>query len=76
MSSPHGAPGARDRVVTGCGHAGVVNICRYAQRLTGDLPLYAVIDRNDFLSSLLFILSVLDEKSGDCRAQRCLPFLE
>ncbi len=30
-------------VVTGCGHAGVVNICRYAQRLTGDLPLYAVI---------------------------------
>ena len=30
-------------VVTGCGHAGVVNICRYARRLTGDLPLYAVI---------------------------------
>jgi 7,8-dihydropterin-6-yl-methyl-4-(beta-D-ribofuranosyl)aminobenzene 5'-phosphate synthase len=30
-------------VVTGCGHAGVVNICRYAQRLTGDAPLYAVI---------------------------------
>lgn len=30
-------------VLTGCGHAGVVNICRYAQRLTGDQPLYAVI---------------------------------
>jgi len=30
-------------VVTGCGHAGVVNICRYAVRLTGDQPLYAVI---------------------------------
>ena len=30
-------------VMTGCGHAGVVNICRYAQRLTGDVPLYAVI---------------------------------
>jgi 7,8-dihydropterin-6-yl-methyl-4-(beta-D-ribofuranosyl)aminobenzene 5'-phosphate synthase len=30
-------------VITGCGHAGVVNICRYASRLTGDQPLYAVI---------------------------------
>ncbi len=30
-------------VLTGCGHAGVVNICRYARRLTGDQPLYAVI---------------------------------
>ncbi len=30
-------------VITGCGHAGVINICRYARRLTGDLPLYAVL---------------------------------
>jgi 7,8-dihydropterin-6-yl-methyl-4-(beta-D-ribofuranosyl)aminobenzene 5'-phosphate synthase len=30
-------------VITGCGHAGVVNICRYARRLTGDQPLYALI---------------------------------
>lgn len=30
-------------VITGCGHAGVVNICRYATRLTGDQPLHAVI---------------------------------
>jgi 7,8-dihydropterin-6-yl-methyl-4-(beta-D-ribofuranosyl)aminobenzene 5'-phosphate synthase len=30
-------------VLTGCGHAGVVNICRYAQRLTNGRPLYAVI---------------------------------
>lgn len=30
-------------VLTGCGHAGVVNICRYARRLTGDQPLYAVL---------------------------------
>jgi 7,8-dihydropterin-6-yl-methyl-4-(beta-D-ribofuranosyl)aminobenzene 5'-phosphate synthase len=30
-------------VITGCGHAGVVNICRYARRLTKDRPLYAVI---------------------------------
>jgi 7,8-dihydropterin-6-yl-methyl-4-(beta-D-ribofuranosyl)aminobenzene 5'-phosphate synthase len=30
-------------VITGCGHAGVVNICRYATRLTGDVPLHAVI---------------------------------
>jgi len=30
-------------VITGCGHAGVINICRYARALTGDQPLYAVI---------------------------------
>jgi len=30
-------------ILTGCGHAGVVNICRYARRLAGDRPLHAVI---------------------------------
>jgi 7,8-dihydropterin-6-yl-methyl-4-(beta-D-ribofuranosyl)aminobenzene 5'-phosphate synthase len=30
-------------VLTGCGHAGIVNICRYAQRLTGVDDLHAVI---------------------------------
>ena len=30
-------------VLTGCGHAGVINICRYAQRLTGIDEIYAVI---------------------------------
>ena len=30
-------------VLTGCGHAGVINICRYAQRLTGVAKLHAVI---------------------------------
>jgi 7,8-dihydropterin-6-yl-methyl-4-(beta-D-ribofuranosyl)aminobenzene 5'-phosphate synthase len=30
-------------VLTGCGHAGIVNICRYAASLTGDLPIYAVL---------------------------------
>src|SRR6516165_1401081 len=30
-------------VITGCGHAGVVNIARYAQRLTGGQPLYALL---------------------------------
>jgi 7,8-dihydropterin-6-yl-methyl-4-(beta-D-ribofuranosyl)aminobenzene 5'-phosphate synthase len=30
-------------VVTGCGHAGIVNICRYATRLTGVDRLHAVI---------------------------------
>jgi 7,8-dihydropterin-6-yl-methyl-4-(beta-D-ribofuranosyl)aminobenzene 5'-phosphate synthase len=30
-------------VITGCGHAGVVNIARYASKLTGGLPLYALL---------------------------------
>jgi 7,8-dihydropterin-6-yl-methyl-4-(beta-D-ribofuranosyl)aminobenzene 5'-phosphate synthase len=30
-------------VITGCGHAGIVNICRYAQRLTKERPLYTVM---------------------------------
>jgi 7,8-dihydropterin-6-yl-methyl-4-(beta-D-ribofuranosyl)aminobenzene 5'-phosphate synthase len=30
-------------VITGCGHAGVVNIARYAHRLTGGEPLYALL---------------------------------
>jgi 7,8-dihydropterin-6-yl-methyl-4-(beta-D-ribofuranosyl)aminobenzene 5'-phosphate synthase len=30
-------------VITGCGHAGVVNIARYAGKLTGDQPLYALL---------------------------------
>lgn len=30
-------------VLTGCGHAGIVNTCRYARSLTGDLPLYATL---------------------------------
>jgi 7,8-dihydropterin-6-yl-methyl-4-(beta-D-ribofuranosyl)aminobenzene 5'-phosphate synthase len=30
-------------VLTGCGHAGVINICRYAERLTGVSQLHAVI---------------------------------
>lgn len=30
-------------IITGCGHAGIVNICRYARRLTGDRPVYAVM---------------------------------
>jgi 7,8-dihydropterin-6-yl-methyl-4-(beta-D-ribofuranosyl)aminobenzene 5'-phosphate synthase len=30
-------------VLTGCGHAGIINICRYAQRLTGTSDMHAVI---------------------------------
>jgi 7,8-dihydropterin-6-yl-methyl-4-(beta-D-ribofuranosyl)aminobenzene 5'-phosphate synthase len=30
-------------VMTGCGHAGVVNICRYVHRLVRERPLYAVL---------------------------------
>lgn len=30
-------------VLTGCGHAGVVNIARYARQLTGEQPLHALL---------------------------------
>ncbi|HEV8220164.1 MAG TPA: MBL fold metallo-hydrolase, partial [Streptosporangiaceae bacterium] len=30
-------------VMTGCGHAGIVNICRHALRLTANQPLYAAM---------------------------------
>ena len=30
-------------VITGCGHAGIVNICHYARRITRDRQLYAVM---------------------------------
>jgi 7,8-dihydropterin-6-yl-methyl-4-(beta-D-ribofuranosyl)aminobenzene 5'-phosphate synthase len=30
-------------VMTGCGHAGIVNICRYARRLTHERPIHAVM---------------------------------
>ena len=30
-------------ILTGCGHAGIVNIARYAQRLTGGEPLHAIV---------------------------------
>jgi 7,8-dihydropterin-6-yl-methyl-4-(beta-D-ribofuranosyl)aminobenzene 5'-phosphate synthase len=30
-------------VITGCGHAGIINICRYARRLTNERPLYTVM---------------------------------
>ena len=50
-------------VITGCGHAGVVNIARYAQLLTGSQPLYALLG-GFHLSGPLFeplIPRVLDE---------------
>jgi 7,8-dihydropterin-6-yl-methyl-4-(beta-D-ribofuranosyl)aminobenzene 5'-phosphate synthase len=30
-------------ILTGCGHAGIINICRYAQRLTAETRLHAVL---------------------------------
>jgi 7,8-dihydropterin-6-yl-methyl-4-(beta-D-ribofuranosyl)aminobenzene 5'-phosphate synthase len=50
-------------VITGCGHAGVINITRYARRLTGGQPLYALLG-GFHLSGTLFeplIPRVLDE---------------
>ena len=40
----HQRPAGKGLVVlTGCGHAGVVNIASYASRLTGGQPLYALL---------------------------------
>jgi 7,8-dihydropterin-6-yl-methyl-4-(beta-D-ribofuranosyl)aminobenzene 5'-phosphate synthase len=30
-------------IMTGCGHAGIINICRYAQRLSRQRPISAVM---------------------------------
>jgi 7,8-dihydropterin-6-yl-methyl-4-(beta-D-ribofuranosyl)aminobenzene 5'-phosphate synthase len=53
-------------VITGCGHAGVVNICRYARRLTRERPVYAVLG-GFHLSGPVFeplIPRVLDDLAG------------
>jgi 7,8-dihydropterin-6-yl-methyl-4-(beta-D-ribofuranosyl)aminobenzene 5'-phosphate synthase len=53
-------------VLTGCGHAGVVNIARYATQLTGGQPLHALIG-GFHLNGPLFeplIPQVLDDLAG------------
>ena len=30
-------------IMTGCGHAGIVNICNYAKKLTGENKIHAII---------------------------------
>lgn len=60
-------------VLTGCGHAGIVNICRYARRLTGDQPLYAALG-GFHLNGPLFeplILRVLDDLASWRRRCGC-----
>jgi 7,8-dihydropterin-6-yl-methyl-4-(beta-D-ribofuranosyl)aminobenzene 5'-phosphate synthase len=50
-------------VISGCGHAGIINTCRYARRLTRERPLYAVMG-GFHLNGPLFeplIPAVLDE---------------
>jgi 7,8-dihydropterin-6-yl-methyl-4-(beta-D-ribofuranosyl)aminobenzene 5'-phosphate synthase len=61
-------------VITGCGHAGIVNICRHARRLTADQPLYAVLG-GFHLNGPLFeplIPRVLDDLAG-LRPQVIVP---
>ena len=50
-------------VLTGCGHAGLINICRYAQRLTGTAKLHAVIG-GFHLAGPLFDPIIADTVSG------------
>jgi len=53
-------------VITGCGHAGVVNLCRWAQRLTGGRPIFGVVG-GFHLGGRAFeplIPRVLDELAG------------
>jgi 7,8-dihydropterin-6-yl-methyl-4-(beta-D-ribofuranosyl)aminobenzene 5'-phosphate synthase len=50
-------------VLTGCGHSGVINICRYAQRLTGTAKLHAVIG-GFHLSGALFEPIIADTVSA------------
>src|SRR5207248_5638103 len=41
-----------------------------------DLAAYAVVDLDDALSGLLFVLAVLNQQTGDRAAQRSLPLLQ
>jgi len=41
-----------------------------------DLPLYAIINLDDPLASLFFVLSILDKETGHGCTQRGLPFLQ
>ena len=52
-------------VITGCGHAGVVNIARYAQRLTGDQPLYPAFPRHELTAchACTFLRAARDVRS-------------
>jgi len=50
-------------VLTGCGHAGLINTCRYAQRLTGTAKLHAVIG-GFHLAGPLFDPIIADTVSG------------
>jgi 7,8-dihydropterin-6-yl-methyl-4-(beta-D-ribofuranosyl)aminobenzene 5'-phosphate synthase len=53
-------------VITGCGHAGIINICRYARRLTKQRPLYAVMGGFHLNGPTFepFIPRVLDDMSA------------
>jgi 7,8-dihydropterin-6-yl-methyl-4-(beta-D-ribofuranosyl)aminobenzene 5'-phosphate synthase len=53
-------------VLTGCGPAGVVNIARYARRLTGDQPLHGLL--GGFHLSRPVFISGMSSPSVPCSA--------
>jgi 7,8-dihydropterin-6-yl-methyl-4-(beta-D-ribofuranosyl)aminobenzene 5'-phosphate synthase len=53
-------------VLTGCGHAGVVNIARYARRFTGDQPLHGLL--GGFHLSRTVFISGMSSPSVPCSA--------
>jgi 7,8-dihydropterin-6-yl-methyl-4-(beta-D-ribofuranosyl)aminobenzene 5'-phosphate synthase len=58
-------------VLTGCGHAGVINICRYAQHLTGIGQLHAVIGGFHLTRPLFEPIITVCESVPRARQEEC-----
>jgi 7,8-dihydropterin-6-yl-methyl-4-(beta-D-ribofuranosyl)aminobenzene 5'-phosphate synthase len=61
-------------VLTGCGHAGIVNIVRYAQRLTGVTQVYAILGGFHLTGGLFEpLIPVVAQALADVRPAVVMP---
>ena len=79
-------PGKGLIVISGCAHSGIINTIRYAQRITGEERLYAVIGgfhlmgadnkRIDATARALLDLNPAVVRPGHCTGQKALSRLQ
>jgi 7,8-dihydropterin-6-yl-methyl-4-(beta-D-ribofuranosyl)aminobenzene 5'-phosphate synthase len=79
-------PGKWLVVISGCAHSGIINTIRYAQRITGEERLYAVIGgfhlmgadnkRIDATARALLELAPTVVRPGHCTGQKALSRLQ